>query len=431
MNGNKVNLLLKLAALLLTLLISVLFVSGCSRKQKGDVEDLKDYITSVKRAESGTTIEVGPYDDYVTAINNLKPGDELVLHEGTYYGPFNINVSGTPDKPIIIRGFGQGEKRPVLFYAGGTANLMEIYGNNLVLAYLEFRPPEPDVHAIRIKPEQNGVRSNILIENCVFRDCGGGSIDANIANGVYEKIKIINNRFIGVKATPVYIGEHSGTARVDEFVFEGNFIEASQIDNKNVVGYGIELKLNVKGGIIRNNLIMNSQGPGIMVYGAKDAKPEDANIVEGNIVVGSRNSAGIVVGAGPSVVRNNIVLGCSGGGISALNYGGWNLFEHVTIEGNTVGLNTKSDFYVDEGYRNTSSFKAEDNLVIPGDEGFQSEEFGEKVIKAIEGDEELAEMIENLKVSAPELPQLKKAWAKMEKGPFNLKQVKEILDELV
>jgi hypothetical protein len=42
------------------------------------------------------------------AFESAKPGDIITIHKGTYVGPFKIAASGTADKPIVIRGAGDG-----------------------------------------------------------------------------------------------------------------------------------------------------------------------------------------------------------------------------------------------------------------------------------------------------------------------------------
>jgi len=42
------------------------------------------------------------------AFENAKAGDIIVVHKGTYAGPFKLSASGTAEKPIVIRGAGDG-----------------------------------------------------------------------------------------------------------------------------------------------------------------------------------------------------------------------------------------------------------------------------------------------------------------------------------
>jgi hypothetical protein len=77
-----------------------------------------------------------------------------------------------------------------------------------------------------------------------------------------------------------------------------------------------------------------------MVYGARDLLTQ--NVVERNVVIGSAFAAGIVVGGGPVVVRNNVTVSNNDGGISLQDYGQRGLLRqiavlHNTIYGNLVG----------------------------------------------------------------------------------------------
>lgn len=154
----------------------------------------------------------------------------------------------------------------------------------------------------------------------------------------------VSRKAPGIRNTGLYIGEQSGTSPITNFVFAGNYLDATNVNGTAIVGYGMELKLNVKGAIVTNNIVLGTQGPGIMVYGASGENPADANILDGNIVAGSRNSPGILVGAGPSIVRNNMVLGCPGGGIRAYDYNSRGLLHNVAIIGNTAASNGQYGF---------------------------------------------------------------------------------------
>src|SRR5262245_35784573 len=59
----------------------------------------------VPAAARAASIEVTPADDLEAAVNALQPGDELILHEGTYelVDRFGATVTGTEAMPITIR----------------------------------------------------------------------------------------------------------------------------------------------------------------------------------------------------------------------------------------------------------------------------------------------------------------------------------------
>ena len=283
----------------------------------------------------GRIIEVAPGEDYRAALNRLQPGDELRLLPGVHEGHTVVRVSGEPGRPITIRGVIEDGRRPELRFTGRGHNLWRIRGSHLRIRDLAFHA----THAYAIRVDR---ADDITIENCLFRACGGGDISANTAD--VDGLRIIGCRFIESRRTPVYIGHHQGRLSIDNFRFEGNVIDGSRIEGG--IGYGIQLKLNVRGGVIRDNFITATRGPGIMVYGAEDAGDEDANTIERNLVIGSRRNPGIAVGGGPAVVRHNIVLGGRAGGIAVFDYGGRGLLERISIDRNIAALNRGHDLSI-------------------------------------------------------------------------------------
>ncbi len=280
-------------------------------------------------------VEVVAGEDYRAKLSRLRPGDELRFLPGVHEGHAVVRVSGTPDRPITIRGVAVDGERPELRFTGRGHNLWRIAGSHLRIKDLGFHA----THAYGIRVER---ADDVTIENCTFRECGGGDISANSAH--VQGLRIAGCRFIGSRRTPVYIGNHDGRLDIDDFVFEGNVIDGHRIDGG--IGYGIQLKLNVRGGIIRDNLIVGTRGPGIMVYGVRDGGAEDASVIERNVVVGSRNNPGIAIGGGPAVVRDNLVIGCRAGGISAFDYGGRGLLAGIRIEENTAAMNRGHDLSI-------------------------------------------------------------------------------------
>ncbi len=135
----------------------------------------------------------------------------------------------------------------------------------------------------------------------------------------------------------MYFGCHNGSdCQCNDLLVEGNFING--VDSS-AVGYGIEVKLNSVA-IIRDNTFYDTKGPCLMVYGSDRGDP--ACLIEGNYLQGSKNDAGINVGGGPVIVRNNIAVANKWGGIVAQDYNGRNLMDDVWIVHNTVLANSDS-----------------------------------------------------------------------------------------
>jgi parallel beta helix pectate lyase-like protein len=275
--------------------------------------------------------EIGPEDDLCAAINRLQPGEELRLRPGDYQGPCVIRRGGSPGTPITIAA-ADPQQRPRILYDGLTANVFEVRAGHVVIRGLEFGPTNLDVDAIRII-----VGNGIVIENCRFFQLGGIAITAN--NMSVRGLTVRGNVIEASRSTGMYFGCHDGQrCVVSDLLVAGNLIRGISAA-PDQVGYGLEVKLN-SSGIVRDNVILRTKGPGIMVYGARDLLTQ--NLVERNVVMGSARAAGIVVGGGPTVVRNNVVLTNSDGGISLQDYGQRGLLRkiavvHNTIYGNLVG----------------------------------------------------------------------------------------------
>lgn len=373
---------------------------------------------------------VKPGQNYAGILRKLEPGDELVLHEGVYDGNAIINNSGSADKPITIRGFGKGEARPVLSWGGSGAiqgyqntPLFQVNGSNIIFDYLEFRSKY--AYSMRMGVSGKGT-SNVTIKNSIFYECGGGCISAN-APANYDKITISDNYFIGPKATPVYIGQHDGKANVTGFAFKGNVVDGSQIYGGSITGYGIELKLNVVNSVIENNYITNTKGPGIMVYGSEAPTPGNANMVRNNIVVGSRNDAGIVVGGGPSTVVENLLIGCLGG-IEIMNYGNRNLLNNIVLESNTAVCNRNYGV----AFGNIRNISAQNNVVIYTDSllgRFVENPELDYSNKAYYASKDLDTLVQSKLIKIiPLRNNLKRIWLRLSSGPLSQSDVEEIMD---
>src|SRR6266536_2314187 len=118
-------------------------------------------------------------------------------------------------------------------------------------------------------------------------------------------------------------------------IFSGDSIIIENCKFSNMGGIAVVANyLSARKLTVRDNVIIDSKGPGIMVYGATDSSA--ISIVERNFVSGSRTSAGIVVGGGPARVWNNIVVSNREGGISLEDYANRGLLKGIVVAHNTA-----------------------------------------------------------------------------------------------
>jgi len=261
------------------------------------------------------TITINPGDDWCGAINGAAAGDEIELVGGEHAGPCTIR---TDDVTLIGDG-----ALPWIAYDGANSNVIDIEASGVTISGVKLGPTQPNIDAIKIKSGDD-----THITGCWFDRVGGISIAANSATSTGTRI--VGNHFTDLQATGIYLGCHDGTCRAADFVISGNLIDGVVSSG---VGYGMETKLN-SWGVISDNVVNNTQGPAIEVYGSEGTT--DWTVVEGNYTVGSTNDATIEIGGGPAIVRNNIVIGGNGGGIYAYDYGGRGLQREVQILGNSV-----------------------------------------------------------------------------------------------
>lgn len=296
----------------------------------------------------GNVVEIWPSTPggYQAAVGNLQPGDVLVLHQGSYPGYKTLHASGTRARPITIRGYGHGESKPVLVYNGTSHNHWEIRASHVIVQGLGF--DTPNVYSIRIRSLGGNEIDNVSLVNNRFVGCGGGCISANAGEGIWTNIRIVDNLILDAERTPVYIGNHQGTASFHSFLFEGNVIDGRSITANDVVGYGIEVKLNVDNAVIRHNYIVGTRGPGIMIYGLDNNHPDaQRSIVRGNIVINACQSRSLLVGAGPAIVRHNLVMGGGFSGYGISDYGNRHLSDGIRVIGNTAVRNSPWGFWID------------------------------------------------------------------------------------
>ena len=318
------------------------------------------------KSNGNLTIEVWPGTTLTenqqiiqTAMYALGPGDVLQFHQGAYGRLLRLTdgsgiyptFSGALGKPIVIKGYGNGEERPVITKDSDKGDLWTINGSYIEVSYLEFKDANSwavGFTRTRKTAEDVGTITNITIRDCVFDNSADCSIAANTSYYHYNNILIENNIFVKSNHEFIYIGQHNGRAWGSNITIRNNFFVGNDFEHSYAIGYAIQFKRNICNSLIENNLILNMRGPGIAVYGTDDTGyPAPNDIVK------------------PIVIRNNLVLG-SGEGINTLG-GPVRVYDNVAFACKDVGMFVQ-DRYDDatavrrdmDIRRNTSGFNGYD-----------------------------------------------------------------------
>ncbi len=275
-------------------------------------------------------LEIGPDADLCAALSQVQPGGELLLQPGEYRGGCVVRRGGLPGAPVVIRA-ADPDRRPRLSRPGQAVNMLEIRASDITIQDLEFGPTVTDADGVRII-----FGNRITVEGCRFNQMGGIAVVANHTS--VRGLTVRRNVITSSNATGMYFGCHDGnTCTVSDLLVEGNYIRGVTAPHP-AIGYGLEVKLN-SSGIIQDNVIVDTKGPGIMVYGSRDVVT--VSVVERNFVRGSRTSSGIVVGGGPAVVRNNVSGWNFEAGIGLENYARRGLLRGIVVVHNSVYNNAQ------------------------------------------------------------------------------------------
>ena len=260
-------------------------------------EHLLGVLFTMFAASSTFAGEIAPGGDLRTAIAALKPGEELVLRGGTYTfsSAFRVTVNGLAEQPIVVRA--KDGERPVIQQTNAGQNIIEISGSRyFVVRGIEFIGGS---HGIRLMDSDF-----VTIEDCEIHDTGDVALSAN-SGGTYEGLKLLRNHIHHTNGTGegMYLGCNSDACRVANSLIEGNYIHHTNGPTVEQ-GDGIELKEGSYGNVIRDNVIHDTNYPGVLTYSTVGNGP--ANTIEGNVIWNSNDNA--IQSAADVIIRNNIVL---------------------------------------------------------------------------------------------------------------------------
>jgi len=294
------------------------------------------FLFAMATPASGELHHISPQDDWFSTLSgpSLLPGDEIVLATGTYSDPRRLEICqlGSADKPITIRAADGAEvilKRP-----DAHQNTINLNGcQHLILKGIEITGGDS---AIRIGGKDEHPAKFITLEDLHIHHIGGVAITANYPGQTYEALTFRHNHIhhTGGHGEAFYLGSNSkpdGTTDgyIFDSVIENNYIHDLRGGTVSQ-GDGIELKDGSYNNIVRDNVIHDTNYPGIIVYDTDGKAP---NIIERN-VIWNTGDHGIQAGA-DAVIRNNLIFDTAGDGIHCRNHQSA-IVGNLTIIHNTI-----------------------------------------------------------------------------------------------
>jgi len=375
-------------------------------------------ILEAAKVNGNVTIEVWPGinqtaagGELAVAFYSLMPGDTLIFHEGNYgrmptlwpgqaqhraglpasFVLPNPTMGGTEGNLITIRGYENGARPRISLDAPGNPTAGPLFSLNasfIDIAYLEFGR-SGGAHAIRLSsvsgtPANLVVIQQITVRDSVFNGAGNDvSIAANWNWNRLDGLFIENNVFLNYGNSPIYIGVQGGQFWGTNVEIRNNISDGRHLSRVDMTtGYFAQFKVNVSG-IVENNIILNSRGPGVMIYGVdprdfgiasmSNADEIRTSIVRNNIVAGAYNilgdywerphhswthnylfmydwywfgGPGLYAIGGITEVYNNIALGNGAGGI---------MFEDYWARGSQAAAGRSPIIFRDMAFRNNTS----------------------------------------------------------------------------
>lgn len=251
--------------------------------------------------------EIGPADDFRTAMQTLVAGDTLTLRGGTYAltSYFNLQLTGTATAPITIRA--KPGEQPLLHFVGSSQNIVNVTGS----VFLVF-------DGIEFSGGSRGIRltasSDITIRNCHVHDTAANAIAANDAGSDYARLAFIHNEVdhTGDTGEGFYLGCEADACRMHDSLVAGNYVH--DLAGPSVTqGDGVEIKFGSYANVVRDNVIHDTAYPGITLYGVNGHGAR--NVIERNLVWHSGDNG--IQADSDAIVRNNIVLGAAGAAFAA------------------------------------------------------------------------------------------------------------------
>jgi hypothetical protein len=269
----------------------------------------------------GKTVRLNPQSKWFDVLSgpSLDPGDVIELEAGVYSDSRRLVISqrGQHGQPIVVRA--APGARVVFQRPDAKQNTINLEGcQYFVLRGIEITG---GAAGIRIGAKGEWPAKFIALETLHIHHIGGVAVTANHAGETYQGLRFRGNHIhhTAGHGEGFYLGSNnakdgSTQGYIFDSLIEGNYIHDLRGPDVSQ-GDGIEIKDGSYNNIIRDNVIHDTQFPGITVYGTDGKAP---NLIERNVIWNSGDNG--IQAAAEAVVRNNVIFDVAGDGIHCRNH---------------------------------------------------------------------------------------------------------------
>ena len=276
-----------------------------------------EYFVSPSGSDSGAGTQADPWRTVQFGVDQLGPGDSLVIRGGTYNEKIEIGVSGTVTEPITIRAF-PGEAAVI---DGAGISSPEAVIGIFDQSYLV-------VEGLTVTGNAMLDAQGILVEGA----CAGISLRNNVIHDIHFSDDPSDPVNASTNAQPLIVYGTDPGAAITGLVIEGNEI----FDCRTGYSEALAVNGNVDGFEITGNSIHDVTNIGIDVIGHEGTSPDPGTdqarngVVRNNTIVDCispyATSGGIYVDGGRSIIIENntsrhngygVEIGCENAGATA------------------------------------------------------------------------------------------------------------------
>jgi len=303
----------------LVLLIIIFANQGIFYSCKNVESKVTYYIDSEKGNDnnSGTSVKA-PWKT-IDRVNTgtFHPGDSILFKANSHFeGHLWPKGKGSPDSPIVIDMYGEGNK-PIIDAAGFYNEALLLFNtecweiNNLELVNKGKGHP-PFRTGLRVRIDNFGIARHIYLKNLIVRDVNGTSFKSargpDLINDQYRVVgKLGFDRNSWCRGAGIGIDNMGDSirSRYEDLLIEG--CKLARTDRDGIVIYSSYLNypgnwFPNKNVVIRNNLLEDFGGDGILPMGC------DSAIIENNVLrFGRMRCPDYAAGIWPYASHNTII----------------------------------------------------------------------------------------------------------------------------